>query len=209
MRLCSYVVKNDTGFAPNPFFGYCTLATCTPNHQGIRLEAGDWILGNSTASADNRLVYAMRISQVLGLDEYFRDARFSAKKVNSGLYPDRCGDNIYFLGPEGAWQQENARYHTEPHLIEKDTRYARVFVSEHFFYFGENAPLIPSEFAPLIQRRQGCKCTHKPEVVKSFVTWLEETYDVGIHGDPRDADSCSTVGEQCGARKRSFPGSCG
>ena len=33
VRLCSYVVKYDTGFAPNPFWGFCTLAACTPNHQ--------------------------------------------------------------------------------------------------------------------------------------------------------------------------------
>ena len=37
-RLCSYVVRHDKGLAPNPFWGYCTLAVCTPNHAGVRLE---------------------------------------------------------------------------------------------------------------------------------------------------------------------------
>lgn len=41
MRLCSYTVVHGTGFAPNPFGRYCTLAACTPNHQGIKLSQGD------------------------------------------------------------------------------------------------------------------------------------------------------------------------
>ena len=45
MKLYSYVMIYDTGFAPNPFWGYCTLATCKP---GIRrpAEQGDWIIGS-------------------------------------------------------------------------------------------------------------------------------------------------------------------
>ena len=30
MQLISYKVKHDTGFAPNPYFGILTLATCKP-----------------------------------------------------------------------------------------------------------------------------------------------------------------------------------
>ena len=30
-RVHSYVVRYDSGFAPNPFYEYCTLATCKPN----------------------------------------------------------------------------------------------------------------------------------------------------------------------------------
>ena len=28
MRLFAYKMTHDTGFAPNPFWGYLTLATC-------------------------------------------------------------------------------------------------------------------------------------------------------------------------------------
>jgi len=53
----SYVLEHDTGFAPNPFFGYLTLAGCKPlleGKKGIRkqvtkesLEKGDvWIFAN-------------------------------------------------------------------------------------------------------------------------------------------------------------------
>ena len=40
----AYKITHDTGFAPNPFHGYLTLATCK---LGIRLKAkvGEWICG--------------------------------------------------------------------------------------------------------------------------------------------------------------------
>ena len=45
--LFSYVVRYDSGFAPNPFHGFCTLATCKP---GIRAHAnvGDWVVGTAS-----------------------------------------------------------------------------------------------------------------------------------------------------------------
>jgi hypothetical protein len=59
MRLCSHVVTDDTGFAPNPFHGYCTGAVCTPSHKSAGLKEGDWLIGHSTKKDGHRLVYAM------------------------------------------------------------------------------------------------------------------------------------------------------
>ena len=36
-RIHSYVVRYDSGFGAQPFYGYCTLATCKPS---IRRGAG-------------------------------------------------------------------------------------------------------------------------------------------------------------------------
>src|SRR3569833_2727055 len=59
MKLCSYIVREDTGLAPNPFWGTCTLAVCTPNHQGSRIGVGDcvmhlWELAREIAMFDQR-----------------------------------------------------------------------------------------------------------------------------------------------------------
>lgn len=35
-NLYAYAITRDLGFAPNPFHGFCTLATCKP---GIRKTA--------------------------------------------------------------------------------------------------------------------------------------------------------------------------
>lgn len=44
MNLYSYVITRDYGFAPNPFWGICSLATCKPQIRQRALK-GDWIAG--------------------------------------------------------------------------------------------------------------------------------------------------------------------
>jgi hypothetical protein len=188
MRLCSYVVMQDTGFAPNPFGGVCTLAACTPNHQGIRLHPGDWLLGNTSVATGNLLLYAMRISEVLDFDAYFRDTRFRAKHPTGDNWQTRCGDNIYFRDEAGDWAQGKAYSHTESWRLGQDTKHPGVFVSDHFYYFGDQAPPVPAEFGSLIKRRQGCRCNHPPELASAFVAWLEHSYPAGLNGLPRDND---------------------
>jgi hypothetical protein len=202
VRLCSYVVKNDTGFAPNPFWGFCTLAACTPNHQNLCLEQGDWLLGHSSRVHGNQIIYVMRISEVLGFDKYYRDPRFAEKKTDLGSWQKRCGDNIYYSDAAGRWRQsETAYFHTSPGDINQDTRYPRVFISEHFYYFGENAVDFPHKYISLIQTRQGCSCNHKAETLQSFISWLEKTYLLGINGQPRDRNETPTALIQIGSSK--------
>ena len=38
MKLLKYVMTSDKGLAPNPYFGVCSLALCTPNHRNARLD---------------------------------------------------------------------------------------------------------------------------------------------------------------------------
>jgi hypothetical protein len=189
MRLCSYTVVHDTGFAPNPFGGYCTLAACTPNHQGVRLCRGDWVLGHSTAGTGHKLIYAMKISEVLGFDEYSLDERFASKKprLDRG-WELACGDNIYYRGDDGAWKQRPTRFHENAASFAQDVKHPRVFVSEHFFYFGASAPDIPDEYRDLVRERQGVKCRHARPLVVAFTTWLESSFTPGKLGIPRDLD---------------------
>ena len=82
MKLCSYVVMIDSGFAPNPFWRYCTLAACTPNHMRLGLEPGDWILGNRS-DHEHRLIYAMQVDERLCLDCYYQNPRFVRKRPSN------------------------------------------------------------------------------------------------------------------------------
>src|ERR1700758_4385988 len=98
MTLYSYVVARDYGFAPNPFYGVCTLATCKP---AIRKGAGigDWVVGTGGAAnkLTGHLVYAMQVTEALSFDEYFADPRFQEKKPDlSGSLKRAFGDNIYY-----------------------------------------------------------------------------------------------------------------
>jgi hypothetical protein len=194
MRLCSYVVRQDTGFAPNPFGQYCTLAACTPNHQGLRLHSGDWLLGRERINRGNKLVYAMKVSEVLNLNTYFNDSRFEYKKpYPAGNWQAQCGDNIYHRAGN-VWKQEWSPFHNRPQHRQQDTRHPQVFVAEEFFYFGESAPAIPPRFSEIIRRSQGCRCSYPSALASSFVEWLRITYSTGMHGLPRDRKQSRTEG---------------
>lgn len=206
MRLCSYVVVHDSGFAPNPFWGYCTLAACTPNHMGVRLREGDWVIGTEPAAHGGKLVFSMRVSEVLHFDEYFHDPRFQKKKPNiEGEWRERCGDNIYRRDSAGHWRQSRSRHHQSAEHRRKDTKHPHVFISEHFYYFGSRAVAVPEEFQTLVWRRQGCKCNYDPLVVQRFLEWLGAEYTPGIHGLPRDAETKDRPGLDSTCKRTSCP----
>jgi hypothetical protein len=215
MRLCSYTVVHDCGFAPNPFADYCTLAACTPNHQGIRLSAGDWIMGHSAAKQGRRLIYAMEVSKVLDFDAYYNNPRFERKKPRFDLtWREACGDNIYHRGHGGAWVQERTLFHDTPKQLAQDTRHPSVFVAERYFYFGAKGPAIPERFRLLLRDRQGCKCSYPVQVVEGFVAWLCGAFAPGLLGEPRDLEWARALlgsrGAACrsGRRGRRRPGPC-
>ena len=173
------VVVNDSGFAPNPFFGHCTLATCKPV---IRRTAGvgDWIAGVGSAQRgqEGRLVYAMRVAETMSFDEYWDDTRFALKRpIADGDSQQRCGDNIYHKHPEtGDWVQESGSCHSNcdgtPNRchVERDTNTDRVLIGQDFAYLGKAAAHIPSRFRPwrgvdYFSRIRGHRC-RLPEALR-------------------------------------------
>lgn len=192
MKLFSYIVKHDKGLAPNPFFGYCTLAVCTPNHMGIRAEKGDWIAGFTTAARNNRLVYAMKVDERMHFNDYFNDPRFQRKKPDlSGSWKQRCGDNIYYQ-TDGAWCQLPSPYHYRQKDLQKDTKHPYVFIGRDYFYFGNKSVEMPNEFTVLIWKRQGCSSNFDSDLVEKFIGWLKNNNNFGKIGEPfdRDFDNC-------------------
>lgn len=147
-NLFVYPITRDLGFAPNPFHGVCTLATCKPK---MRESAGigDWVLGVAGANYRpfrGRCVYLMLVTEKLGFDNYWNDPRFLRKRpVRNGSLKMLVGDNIYHSNGAGNWSQENSHHSNEdgsPNLrnVTRDTGSTdRVLVSEHFLYFGRAA----------------------------------------------------------------------
>lgn len=198
--LYSYVVRYDSGFAPNPFGGYCTLATCKP---GIRKTAqiGDWLLG--TGSSDKKVrrgghvVYAMRVEEAITTAEYWGDPRFLTKKpVIPGSWKSACGDNIYQPLEDGNWQQLNS-YHSHddgspkaPHIA-RDTAVERILVSQDFVYFGAEGPLLPSPFreggaCDLLRSKRGYSRIREVQTIKEFEAWFASLGEYGFQGQPWD-----------------------
>ncbi len=145
-----YVVTRDFGFAPNPFHGYCTLATCKPR---IRKTAcvDDWVMGvgGSRHAAQGKCVYLMKITETSTFEGYWSDERFQVKKpLRNGSLVMMVGDNIYHRNPDTtAWIQEDSHHSSvdgSPNMtnITRDTSSTNVLISDHFYYFGMQAPNI-------------------------------------------------------------------
>src|SRR2546427_5460099 len=182
MRLYSYVVAHDHGFAPNPFWGHCTLATCKPR---IRLRAapGDWVIGTGSTRAvgKGRLVFAMGIKEKLPFNSYNAARRFAKKKPRH----DKdirliCGDNIYYK-VNGRWRQR-ASFHRHAQMAH-DVRGKYVLIAKEFYYFGVRAPMIPSSFRTLVPVGRGHRCRFDARLVARLIRWLRRKRR-GIHADP-------------------------
>jgi len=199
MKTMGYKLTHDTGFAPNPFHGYLTLATCKPTIRRCRPK-GDWVAGFvSDALASNAaangvklkpgaLVYLMEITEhPIRMEDYFEDPRFAAKKPNvrSPRPEVRCGDNIYYRLNGGTGQLENDQHgQGDEH---RDLSGVNALVSRHFYYFGSN-PFMPAEGwsaflgAPLSTARTFyCPDSLVPRLLAHFE---REKIGEGLHGAP-------------------------
>lgn len=190
MRLHSYVVARDYGFAPNPFHGYCTLATCKPV---IRKTADicDWIVGTGSRKygRQDHLVFAMRVSCILTYDEYWNDPRFTPKMPNlERSWKYAYGDNIYHHDKRmDKWIQEDSHHSLDGGKLNKEnlqhdtSSTDRVLISNHFFYWGGSGPLIPANFlgpnGPDIRcHSRGHRNKFRQSFVYDFIKWIESNY---------------------------------
>ena len=201
MRLFVYVVLYDIGFAPNPFFGSCSLATCKPGIRGTA-QVGDWVagIGSVQKGQEGKLVYAMRVEEATSFDNYWEDARFRRKRPNrSGSLMQRYGDNIYHRTPGTEdWIQEDGRHSLEdgsPNLdhIQRDTSRPRVLISQTFVYFGAAAAIIPEQFRSwdgidYFASVRSYRCKFPNDIQGAFIAWLEELCATvaGLAGEPLD-----------------------
>ena len=199
----AYIVEHDIGFAPNPFFGLCTLATCKPE---IRAQAseGEWIVGvGSTADGiRGRMVFAMKVAEAVTFDTYWRDERFRMKKPTfAGSLKQAQGDNVYHR-VDGDWVQERSRHtHRNPEMTEKhirrDTSRNRVLISKRFVYYGADAVELPTNFKDAYGHRicldgsgtargglQRSKNFDDLALTGRFEAWLEDTGKWGCVGEP-------------------------
>lgn len=167
--LYCYTMTHDTGFAPNPYHGVLTLATCKPLIRKYAKE-GYWISGwtgnavhNKQGKIDKngagRLIYLAKVSEKLCFKEYWEkypekrpmeiDDKSQHRKTGCGCstnvndYDNRidCGDNIYRpdKNDPSGFTQLKNCHHGEEQK-EHDLSGVYVLVCKDFYYFGvENA----------------------------------------------------------------------
>ncbi len=150
-HLYSYAITRDLGFAPNPFHGICTLATCKPD---IRKKAkvGDWIMGiggSTLRTVKRQCILLMKVSEKMSFQEYWDNDQFALKKsIRNGSDVQLLGDNIYHKDENGNWIQENSHHSLSdgtPNLdnLKRDTgKTDQVLISRFFLYFGNQAQAV-------------------------------------------------------------------
>ena len=195
VKLHSYIVRVDSGFAPNPFYGFCTVATCKPDIRRAA-QVGDWIVGTGSKSRgrEGRLVFAMCVSEAMSFNEYWKDPRFRRKRPNMNLSKKRaCGDNIYRLDPDGNQFVQVPSYHgcpdgtTDLDKLAHDTKVDRVLISKDYIFLGGDGPPVP-EFhgISVCHTTQKHKSNFPDEVVREFISWIRGFKERGYRGEPLD-----------------------
>ena len=195
-----YVVDRDFGFAPNPFHGICSLATCKPNIRNTA-QVDDWIfgVGGSRLKATGQCIFAMLVTQKITFNEYWENPEFKDKKpVRNGSKKMLLGDNIYYYNNETKlWSQAHSHHSLvdgsmNEHNRDRDTKSKNVLLSKHFYYFGSAAPKIPVSILNALgyENRMG----HRKfpfENAKPLVEWVEKKFMDKLNlivADPFDFD---------------------
>ena len=193
-----YVVDRDFGFAPNPFHGYCTLATCKPKIRK-NAEVKDWVIGmgGDRLKATGKCIFAMCISEKLTFNEYWVSPRYFDKKpIRNGSRKMMVGDNIYqFDSARNEWYQADSHHSNSDgsvnyNNLSTDTKSDKVLISKHFFYFGSEAPLVPNYLLESIGYKNVRNYRiYEDKVAHSLIEWLQNSFKGLLNqivGDPFD-----------------------
>ncbi|WP_052300463.1 hypothetical protein [Opitutus terrae] len=177
-RLFSYTMAHDDGAGPNPFRGICTLAICKPK---IRQKAviGDWVVGLGSVNAPSgdlsqRMVYAMRVDQLLSMRDYDRLAPVywpsRIPDLASPVIADRLGDCVYDFSQGAPVQRPSV--HGPEHMA-TDLSGQNVLVSRHYFCLGSNALALPESLSPIVHQTQSHKVNANDRFVEPFMRWIQ------------------------------------
>lgn len=176
--LFSYCLRYDGGSAPNPFWGLCTLAICKPQIRRAA-QVGDWVVGTGSAVSpmgdiSEMVVYAMRVSQKMTMQDYDAFTRFELPAkipdLKSREPRRRIGDSLYdFSTPV---PRLRPGVHGEGNR-DTDLGGGWVLLSEHFYYFGNRPVALPQALLGIVRRGQGHRSTANAPYVEDFVRWID------------------------------------
>lgn len=204
-ELYSYIVSHDSGFAPNPFYGFCTLACCKPNIRRTARE-GDYVVG--LGPKGSHVVYAMRVTRVMGLNDYWE--RFPVKRadkkaggvkaVGDNIYRVKAGvrivgDDIYHQDNVDSWSQAKSQHSKKDRRTDIGGRNA--LISRDFVYWGGKGEPLPSNLRGIVGGR-GHRSKANRKFVAPFIKWFE-AQEKGRLGEPTTP---AAIGRSCRPRRR-------
>ncbi len=176
--LFTYRITHDKGVAPNPYWGVCTLVICKPVIRRTA-EVGDWIVGIGSKEHKvvcNKIVFAMKVTQKMTLEEYDKfTARKCRRKISDlkSRNPKRwVGDSIFDYST-GSPKPRLSLHRTKPEVLAKDIRGENALLSRNFYYFGVNAISVPPSLRSIIPKDRGDRSKANEPYVEPFIKWIE------------------------------------
>lgn len=200
MKLYTYIIRHDSGLAPNPFWDVLTLNVCKPKIRA-KAEEGDWIIGTGSKNVkrkdgrvvdfSGKLVFAMRVSKKITMQEYDDFCKKGLTKkipyLNRRDWRIIIGDSIYDYS-DGKPPKLRKIIHKEKDKL-RDLSGKNTLISECFFYFGENAVDLRKIFPELIKEShaaRGHTIIRQEVLVKEFEDWIFRNFEVNkLYGDPQ------------------------
>ena len=191
-KLISYRLTYDTMFAPNPFGGILTLATCKPMiRRSKNTRPGMWIAGWTACTLHNagfcgkkiehcdsgkeKLIYLAQVDEIIPLDEYWKKypekrCRYNSNENQASYY----GDNIYHKDDKNNMiiQELNHGGHDEKDIQRDYTRGERAIICKRFFYFTPDKRLkILENYRNLVHKAKG-HSIKSDENIEEFIQFV-------------------------------------
>jgi hypothetical protein len=199
----SYKMLYDNGFAPNPYAGCLTLATCKPYIRKVH-KIGQWLAGFAGVNIEKKrfeyvvgaepLIFLALINNKIEFKKYY--LQYPQKRDE--LCPN--SDNIY-KWVDSAYQRQitKHKFHNSIADMQKDINPPYCLIADEFYYFGGKAVNVPANIRPNVPKNQApYGCVTEGELMDKFIAWVREQAaqfpaKMGILAQPHD-----TV-EMCGA----------
>lgn len=170
------------------------MTICKP---AIRRTAciGDWVIGTGskcvnlgdgkTCDFSDSIVYAMKITDIKSLkeyDEYCNNSLINKVPViMTENWKQKVGDCIYDYS-KGGEPLIRKGVHNEGNRG-RDLNGHNALLSNHFYYFGSEARLLPPELKSIIKKNQGHKKIESVELIRTFESWIEQFERNKIYAD--------------------------
>ncbi|MCY4321556.1 MAG: hypothetical protein OXC37_04015 [Bdellovibrionaceae bacterium] len=132
------------------------------------------------------MIYAMKVTEKMSFDEYWKNKKFAQKKANSKSTKKRHGDNIYYKNSQGKIIQGKAFFHKNKENIKHDIKGENVLISDYFFYFGEKSINLSEDFKKLVSQLSiGHKYKKLEKKGNKLINFLQKQYENNkLYGKP-------------------------
>ena len=231
LKMWSYRIVHDKQFAPNPFKGVLTLATCKPLiRRSKESESGVWLAGFAAYSVKDGLrpkkgrellIYLAKISEVMTMQDYWTEYPQKRAQKCGEEFEEYYGDNIY---------DENLHLVNDNHHkdwdFKRDISGKNVLICKEFYYFAPDSRLVvPNEFDELVYKRRGQTLVQNKDLIQKFIDYVRSCAkddfgkQQGILGDIKRIEystggNCSssgtpTLSSGCGVSSQNHKNSCG